>query len=284
MIRIGSILQTNWDWRAAGNFMFGGTGSGMLLLLVIAFYPAAPPLLVELVALGLVGLGLFLVWLEIGRPWRAINVLFHPQTSWMTREAFVAMVTFGLALAGIVLQTPWIIAAAGIAGLGFLFCQGRILHASKGIPAWREPSIVALIMSTGLAEGAGALLALMILAGVQTPSWLAYTFITLLAVRVLAWGTYRGALAASNAPPAALAALAGVSRVFLLLGNVVPAAMIGLSIFFPQHINTLAVLAGIFAVLAGWNVKFTIITRAAQVQGYAFGKLQKGHPLAKKAA
>jgi hypothetical protein len=26
MIRFGSYLQTHWDWRAAGNFMFGSTG------------------------------------------------------------------------------------------------------------------------------------------------------------------------------------------------------------------------------------------------------------------
>jgi phenylacetyl-CoA:acceptor oxidoreductase subunit 2 len=27
-------------------------------------------------------------------------------------------------------------------GVLFLYCQGRILQAAKGIPAWREPKIV----------------------------------------------------------------------------------------------------------------------------------------------
>ena len=31
MTKFGSYLQTNWDWRAAGNFMFGGTS----LLIVV---------------------------------------------------------------------------------------------------------------------------------------------------------------------------------------------------------------------------------------------------------
>ena len=38
-----------------------------------------------------IGAGLTCVWLEIGRPLRAINVFFHPQTSWMTREGIVAV-------------------------------------------------------------------------------------------------------------------------------------------------------------------------------------------------
>ncbi len=63
--------------------MFGGAGSGLLLIAAFASFPGAPlPL-----ALGLafVGAGLGLVWLEIGRPWRALNVYFRPQASWMSR-------------------------------------------------------------------------------------------------------------------------------------------------------------------------------------------------------
>ena len=26
MIRFATVLQTQWDWRAAGNFVFGGAG------------------------------------------------------------------------------------------------------------------------------------------------------------------------------------------------------------------------------------------------------------------
>ncbi len=283
MIRIGSFIQKNWDWRAASNFMFGGTGSGLLLLLVIATYPQAPPLAVELIALALVAAGLSLVWLEIGRPWRAINVFFHPETSWMTREAFVASVTFALALAGIVLQMPLLVAASAIGAAGFLYCQGRILKASKGIPAWREPAVVPLIIATGLVEGAAGLLVLLTVFGGVIPAWLEYVLLGLLALRVIAWSSYRGALVASNAPPAALAALGKISGVTLWVGNVLPAALIALPFVLPNLGGSPALVGAVLALLSGWYVKFTIVTQAAQVQGYAFGKLTKGHPLANKA-
>jgi len=283
MIRIGSFIQKNWDWRAASNFMFGGTGSGLLMLLVIATYPNAPPLPVELVALAFVGAGLSMVWLEIGRPWRFINVFFHPETSWMTREAFVAGVTFVLALAGIVLEMPVLVAASAVGAAGFLYCQGQILKASKGIPAWREPAVVPLIIATGLTEGAAALLVLMALFGGATPVWLEYLLLGLLAVRMIAWSSYRGALVASNAPPAALAALEKIGGVTLWAGNVLPAVLIALPFVIPSLGASLAVVGSVLALLSGWHVKFTIVTQAAQVQGYAFGKLTKGHPLANKA-
>ena len=42
----------------------------------------------------------------------------------------------------------------------FLFCQGMILEQAKGIPAWRNPRVIAFIMATGLAEGCGLFLVL----------------------------------------------------------------------------------------------------------------------------
>jgi hypothetical protein len=46
---------------------------------------------------------------------------------------------------------------AGPAAAAFLYCQARILRAAMGIPAWRGPWVVPLIVVSGLAEG-GALL------------------------------------------------------------------------------------------------------------------------------
>jgi hypothetical protein len=73
----------------------------------------------------------------------------------MTREALVAP-----------LLLAWRRSGGGAAGqccsrwrrwrlLAFVYCQARILQAATGIPAWREPLIVPLIVATGLAEGAG---------------------------------------------------------------------------------------------------------------------------------
>ncbi len=49
-------------------------------------------------AMAFVGAGLFCVWLEIGRPWRFLNVFRHPARSWMTREAIIAIVLFILVM------------------------------------------------------------------------------------------------------------------------------------------------------------------------------------------
>lgn len=278
MIRFGSVLQKNWDWRAAGNFMFGGTGSALMAMTAIASYPHSPPWAVSLTALAFVGLGLGLVWLEIGRPWRFLHVYFHPQTSWMTREGSVAVLLFLSALAGIVLQSTMLIAAAGVFGLLFLYCQSRILQASKGIPVWREPAISPLLISTGLAEGTGVL-TLVVLAGPGDKRWLVEVFLLLLVIRTWAWFNYCGALQKSQAPVAALDKLKGVQNSFLIAGNLLPlllaiAYLVGDS-------NSLLVPALLLAVVTGWQMKFTVIAKAAMVQGYRLGKLQRGRPIPK---
>jgi hypothetical protein len=71
-------LQTWWDWRAAGNFMFGGTGSGLIFFAPFAALLASFVTPVLLAGLAFMALGLGLVWMEIGRRLRAMNVFRHP--------------------------------------------------------------------------------------------------------------------------------------------------------------------------------------------------------------
>lgn len=274
MNRFNSVLQTNWDWRAAGNFVFGGTGSGLLLMTAAATYPVTPPAILVLASLVFVGLGLFLVWLEMGRPWRFLNVYYHPQTSWMTREASVAVVFFALALIGIAFSMPVIIALAGLAGFGFLYCQARILQASKGIPAWREPSIVPLIISTGLVEGTGLLLLILTLLD-KAPLWTVYCLIAFLAFRAFAWMNYHKCLIQADAPAAALNVLSSINKLLQGMGNAFPAVLVIIALFTGKGLAPLIIIATLCAVLTGWYMKFTIVTRAAQVQGYAVGISRK---------
>jgi hypothetical protein len=154
-------LQRSWDSRAAWNFIGGGAGTGLLLAAAAALPAGWPYFPAGALGIALIGFGLSMVWLEIGRPFRALNVFFHPQTSWMSREALLALPL--LTLAGIAtladqsfvslpLQrhlpvTPLASAAAAL-GLAFLYCQARILRASHGVPAWREPSLQSVIMVT----------------------------------------------------------------------------------------------------------------------------------------
>ena len=148
-------LQRHWDARAALNFMLGGAGAGLMiwaaLMQVRSPYPIA-------LSLALVATGLCAVWLEIGRRLRALHVFFNPFTSWMTRESFAALLLFSLGLAS--LLDDIFLPGTAIAAAAFLYCQARILRAAKGIPAWRAPWVVPLIVVSGLAEG-GALLLLL---------------------------------------------------------------------------------------------------------------------------
>src|SRR3990167_6824726 len=146
--------QTSWDARAAGNFIGGGAGCGLLVFTWLAQAQGSLRSVMIVLALALVSLGLLCVWAEIGRPWRAINVIFNPRTSWMSREAALAPLLLGsgaLALLGVTAALP----LAALLALGFVYCQARILQAAKGIPTWREPLTVPLLVATGLAEGAG---------------------------------------------------------------------------------------------------------------------------------
>jgi phenylacetyl-CoA:acceptor oxidoreductase subunit 2 len=176
-------LQKHWDARAALNFMLGGAGAGLMVATALARPDSAAPVVLSL---ALVATGLGAVWLEIGKKLRAINVFFNPFTSWMTRESLAAAVLF--ALGGLALWRSTLLPLAALAALAFVYCQGRILRASTGIPAWRAPQIVLLTVGTGLAEGAG--LALFFSNAPAIVAWFGLAVV----LRAFAWTRYRAAV------------------------------------------------------------------------------------------
>ncbi|MCG3146432.1 MAG: hypothetical protein HONDAALG_04498 [Gammaproteobacteria bacterium] len=277
-MRYAAILQTNWDWRAAANFMFGGGGGALLLAAAMAGSEASTHLSATLLGMALMGTGLTMVWLEIGRPWRAANVMFKPQNSWMTREAYVAGCAFLLAAGSLLFRLTWLPMAAGLAGIAFLYCQARILRTAKGVPAWREPSIVMLIVTTGLVEGIAYLLLVQV--ALAEP---AGNFLMLLAgflmLRLLAWFIYRGRLLASNPPSQVKAALPRLGSWFVLFGHFLPVLLIAGSYMDSPFSLINTSISTIIVVLSGWHLKFVLVTRLAHVQGFGLGKLQRGHPL-----
>lgn len=277
MIRFARTLQRHWDWRAAGNFVLGGTGGMLLALAPVAGGGTAA----TLVALALVGAGLLCVWMEIGRPWRALNVFRHPQRSWMTREALVASAAFALALTGLLTGSPVLAWLAGACGVAFVYCQARILMAARGVPAWRQREIVPLVLSTGLAEGSAVLMAALAF-GAGAPTWLAWLLVAAVVVRAIAWARYRAALVRDDAPAATIASMSRVHRWLLAGGTAVPFVAASIAALSGPGIvaSATALLAALCALLAGWWFKFVLVTRASQLQGYAFGKLRTGHPLA----
>ena len=264
--------QTSWDARAAGNFVCGGAGAGLVVFAALAGTGSGGVPWLLLAGLALVGLGLFSVSLELGRPLRALNVIRNPRTSWMAREAWVAGLLFASGFA----------AAFGVAGaarvaavlaLTFVYCQSRLLQGAKGIPAWREPLLIPLVLVTGLAEGGGLFVASIPLHRTATPSLLTL-FAALVVVRMSVWVVYRRRLAKANAD--ARAALDHAGLVLLTLGTAVPLGCIGAMVSTVVSVNAmvaLGVLAGLAAAGAGAWVKFVLVTRAGFNQGFALPHL-----------
>lgn len=242
--------QRHWDARAALNFILGGSGAG--LMVAAAFVPLSNPYPI-LLSLVLVAAGLTSVWLETGKKLRALHVLFNPFTSWMTRESFAALLFFPLAFGSVLtLKFAW---AAAIAALAFLWCQARLLRAARGIPAWRAPQIVPLIVSTGLAEGAGLCLLF-----TQDAVLMALVALALVA-RAVAWLYYRTAV---RQP-----VLEAAGKALLQLGTALPLALLVFALFVPEA----AFVAGIAAAASGGWLKFVLVTRASFTQGFALPRL-----------
>jgi phenylacetyl-CoA:acceptor oxidoreductase subunit 2 len=263
--------QTNWDFRAAFNFIFGGAGAGLLAAAALAGASGMVLRAAILLGLALIGAGLISVWFEIGRPLRAMNVGFNPFTSWMTRESFAAGLVFVLGLAAAWLASQPLALAAALGALVFAYCQGRILQAAKGIPAWRVPPLIWLIFTTALAEGAGLFVALSVLFAEPARSLLGYFSLALIA-RVLAWSIYRGSVAKGTVR-AALAILERAGKILVQFGTIAPLALLLVCWFAPDFARIAALLAGVAALAAGWQFKFALITRAAYNQGFALPHL-----------
>lgn len=261
--RVAPWVQMHWDGRAAGNFIGGGTGSGLVLAVVLA--GAMPQTGALLLGLACVAGGLLCVWAEIGRPWRALNVFRHAATSWMTREALVAPVLIGCGLlAAGTGAAGWRVASAACAAL-YLYCQARMLQAAKGIPAWRQPRSVPLLFVTGIAEGSG-LLALWCVLTAAAPGRVAALLAVACAVRIAAWTAYHRGVRRDGAPRAALDVLDELHQP-LRLADAAAALLAAAGMVF--GLAWLAGFAGATALASGWLLKWTIVRRAAYNQGFA---------------
>jgi phenylacetyl-CoA:acceptor oxidoreductase subunit 2 len=263
-------LQPYWDWRAAGNFIFGGAGAGLIFFGGFAGHRDELWLAgSRLLGLALVGAGLGCVFIELGRPLRALNVFLRPQTSWMSREAIAASLLIPVGIAAIMLNDPPLTWLAQAFALFFLYCQGRVLKGAKGIPAFREPAIVPLIFLTGLVEGCALLLiASATFAG--TPAWLMAAVALVVACRWPAWRRYRSHLCAPGlAPKATAEILNAIDRPLGIAGHVVPLALLAIAIGVPAISASIAAIGAGLALAAGWYLKFALVARASFNQGFA---------------
>lgn len=248
--------QASWDWRAAANFMLGGTGAGLVIAAALALPAPRPAILIGLL---LVAAGLGTVWLEIGRKLRALHVFFNPNTSWMTRESFAALMLFGVGAGYLASGATWLQYLAAVAALAFAYCQARILRAAKGIPAWRAPQVLPLVLATALAEGAGIVLLFF-------PAPLAVALFALAVIaRATAWSGYWTALR----QPGSRAALETAGKTLMQIGTIAPLVLVLGAYFLPQA----AALAAVAVIFTGWRLKYVLVTRAAFNQGFALPEL-----------
>ncbi|MDX1592602.1 MAG: DmsC/YnfH family molybdoenzyme membrane anchor subunit [Gammaproteobacteria bacterium] len=262
-------LQAHWDGHVAVNFLTGGSGSGLLVIAGLAALAGQPLALASWIGLLLVAGGLAQVSLHLGRPVRGWRALTNLRTSWMTREAYAAAALMPCALLAALTDSPLAGMPAALAAAAFLYCQARILKESRGIPAWREPRIVPLIVLTGLAEGA-AIYLLILLPGAHTFAVLVVgaVLLAVLAARYVAWKQYRTALH-GRAPRASEEVLERAEGPFTGAGHVAPVLLLLVAAGVPQAQGILATLAAATVLLAGWGVKFAIVTRAGYNQGFA---------------
>jgi phenylacetyl-CoA:acceptor oxidoreductase subunit 2 len=282
-------LQGFWDARAACNFIGGGTGTALLLWAAIGLYAGLPYFPAALIGLLFVAGGLFMVWLEIGKPWRAFNLLFRPRTSWMTREGIIALPLFAAgAIAilfdmqvqlGLELPAPHIPAAiAGLLGLAFLYCQIQIIHSAKGLPAWSEFRILPLLGLSGLTEGFGIYLLVVAYFG-DLPAVLSVVCLALVLARVTAWYAYLSRLKRSDIPESTVTALTIISPGFLTVGHAVPIVCLVLSFVAPGMALPLTAIAGVTATLGGWFLKVNLVTKAAYIPKFTIPRAPaRGQP------
>jgi phenylacetyl-CoA:acceptor oxidoreductase subunit 2 len=275
--------QRFWDLRASMNLTLGGMGSGLgsigLIACLVGPLGGADYAKLLIGSAALMASGLFFVFLEIARKFRFAYVILRPQSSWMSREAFVAGVYFPTLAAYWLWSQDWLLWIAGIATLAYLYCQAQILYGGKGIPAWRAPLIPWMLVATGLLEGTG----LYALAhGVRPESFpvgarMAGLGFGLAVINAALWIRYRGSAKARGIPPLARRVLDRYTPIHHLVAHALPAMAFAAALLGPGAPAWLIAVGGAAAVAGGAAWKILVITRACYQQGFALAKLpQRG--------
>jgi len=275
--------QTFWDIRACLNFTFGGASTGLAIIAWLTYVAGGLTqeglTTINLLAGGGMAIGLFSVFLEIARKARFLYVLRRPQTSWMTRETYAVAIFYPALMAQLLWPAEILNLIVMLAAAAFLYCQGRILHAAKGIPAWRVNQMPWMLILTGLFEGAGLLaIAADLFLSLKDGAIVAAGCGGILAViNALLWQQYLSSAKANNIPPLAIRALREQTLGLIIIGHILP--ILGFAIFLSLTPDQpiIAAIAGFCAIVGGVNWKRTVITRACHQQGFALPKVpQRG--------
>ena len=273
--------QTFWDIRAAMNFIMGGFGAGLIVMTYVLHLTTnlaeSVMLNIYLVAAVIIAVGLFFVWLKIGRKLRAMYVILKPQTSWMSREVYAAGVLYILGLIDYYNPSMAFHTLVAVAAFIFLYCQARILHSAKGIPTWRAPQIPRMLVATGLYEGVGLVAIILTFEPESMGSIhpLAVVALVLAAINALIWRSYLMGAKQIGIGPLARAILLGVSTKVHLTAHFLPAAVFITFLTLPNRPAWLMAVAGLLVIIGGAYWKIVLITKACHQQGYALAKFPR---------
>jgi len=125
-----------------------GPDGGLAALLLLALAP------------GLACAGLLASVLHLGQPLRFLKAFSQGRTSWLSREAVLAVVTlaaFGLFAAVWVfsgVRSPLLGVAASLLALATVAATSMIYAQMRSVPRWRSPLTAALFLLFALAGGA----------------------------------------------------------------------------------------------------------------------------------
>jgi DMSO reductase anchor subunit len=155
--------------------VLSGAGLGLFALLAVAQLGGSPAalgpatsLMGGMLALGLVAAGLASSSLHLANPKNAWRALARVRSSWLSREALLAMIFFPVAL-GYLAAVHFELATSvqitlGLLGVGLawatLFSTGMIYACLKTIPQWNDRLVPAAYLVNGHLSGALILLAL----------------------------------------------------------------------------------------------------------------------------
>lgn len=269
------IRQTVWGRLAVANFVLGGTGAGGYAL---AF--ALPGLLgpgrvhvraMEIIGALLIAGGLGAVALEAGRPFQGHKVLRHVKRSWMSREALIAAIFFALVAIDMAAPNPLIRGLAAGVGVAFVGCQGVLVMAAKGIPAWRLPAVPWLFLTSGLAKGSGLLLLVHLLIPTDRGTlWgMAQAATWLLALSLSVWLIYLSS-ATQHAPQEATQKLKGtaVTGWVMGVGHSVPIVLLIAGLYNGPWLPALAGVSAMAILVGGTVLKDTLIVGAGYLVGF----------------
>lgn len=207
-----------------------GAGLGLLIAFALAVLAGAPPapavgLAATLAGLALNGAGFVASAFHLGRPERALRALSQWRSSWLSREAVLAVLCYPVAggflydwLSGGPPARIALAAAATAALAAATIAATAMIYASlKPIPAWRDPRVVPGYLALALATGGAWYAAFGALAGDWEPAagWIALAgLVAGLAIKRAYWRALDTAAPRFDAGDAT--GLGGLGRVRLL--------------------------------------------------------------------